>query len=245
MHQRAAARIGELSDDAGDVVVFVGSVQTFHDCHIHVVSSELKGVQARALGTLGDLLEARNDARYCVKVIIIDAALIDAFMELQSRIRQHYPEAVIAVATHRRNANPVLLQKLLEGGVAGSILPMDSRLNVWLSAIRLMLDGGDYIPPELAFSVADIRERRATPLREAGADPRMGGTANSPGTPLTAREYDVIQLVRIGLQNKQIAAELRLSEHTIKVHVHRIIAKLGASNRTEAVALFEAMQSHA
>jgi DNA-binding NarL/FixJ family response regulator len=45
-----------------------------------------------------------------------------------------------------------------------------------------------------------------------------------------------------GLQNKTIASALRLSEHTVKIHMHNIINKLGAHNRTEAAALFHARQ---
>ena len=54
---------------------------------------------------------------------------------------------------------------------------------------------------------------------------------------LTARERDVLQLVAEGLQNRQIAARLYLSPHTVKFHVASILAKLGAASRTEAVTL--------
>lgn len=52
---------------------------------------------------------------------------------------------------------------------------------------------------------------------------------------LTERESEVLQLLALGLANKQIAATLRISEHTVKFHVSSIYAKLGATNRTEAV----------
>jgi DNA-binding NarL/FixJ family response regulator len=53
--------------------------------------------------------------------------------------------------------------------------------------------------------------------------------------PLTNRELEVLQLIAQGLPNKQIAVHLGISEHTIKFHISAIYAKLGASNRTEAV----------
>ena len=53
--------------------------------------------------------------------------------------------------------------------------------------------------------------------------------------PLTARELEVLQSLAQGLANKQIALALGISEHTVKFHVSAIYAKLGVTNRTEAV----------
>jgi DNA-binding NarL/FixJ family response regulator len=52
---------------------------------------------------------------------------------------------------------------------------------------------------------------------------------------LTPRERDVLRLVALGLGNKEIAAELELSTHTVKYHLASVLAKLGARSRTEAV----------
>ena len=54
---------------------------------------------------------------------------------------------------------------------------------------------------------------------------------------LTARELEVLRLLALGLANKQIAARLRISDHTVKFHVAAILGKLGAGSRTEAVAI--------
>ena len=55
--------------------------------------------------------------------------------------------------------------------------------------------------------------------------------------PLTRREREVLQMLAAGLANKEIAARLKISDHTAKFHVAAILGKLGASTRTEAVAL--------
>jgi DNA-binding CsgD family transcriptional regulator len=57
------------------------------------------------------------------------------------------------------------------------------------------------------------------------------------GASLTAREHEVLELVAEGSTNDAIAARLFMSPKTASVHVSRIIAKLGAGNRTEAVAI--------
>lgn len=55
--------------------------------------------------------------------------------------------------------------------------------------------------------------------------------------PLTKREREVLQMLATGLGNKEIAARLVISDHTAKFHVASILGKLGASTRTEAVAI--------
>jgi DNA-binding CsgD family transcriptional regulator len=54
---------------------------------------------------------------------------------------------------------------------------------------------------------------------------------------LTARELEVLRLMARGQTNKQLAAELKISEHTAKFHVSSVLAKLGALTRTEAVTI--------
>jgi two-component system nitrate/nitrite response regulator NarL len=72
----------------------------------------------------------------------------------------------------------------------------------------------------------------AATLRGQG---RSGPEVTMAGEPLTARERQVLELVAAGLPNKTIARQLGISEHTVKFHVGSVLAKLGASSRTEAV----------
>jgi len=69
------------------------------------------------------------------------------------------------------------------------------------------------------------------------ARPLAGRLDEIPGGALTEREGEVLGLLAQGLANKQIAARLGISEHTVKFHVSAIYSKLGASSRTEAVRL--------
>lgn len=68
--------------------------------------------------------------------------------------------------------------------------------------------------------------------------PRTGRTAwsdESPVESLTPREAEVLRLVADGLHNREIAARLGVTEHTVKFHLGAVFGKLGASTRTEAV----------
>lgn len=76
-----------------------------------------------------------------------------------------------------------------------------------------------------------------TPLASARPAPRPADRDGDAGLvePLTARERDVLALAAEGRTNREIAADLDISEHTVKFHLASIFGKVGASSRTEAV----------
>ena len=83
--------------------------------------------------------------------------------------------------------------------------------------MRVVHAGGSTLQPVVASKL----------LRQVSADYE----------PLTPRELEVLSLVAQGLQNKEIAAQLVITERTVKFFVSSILSKLGAGNRTEAVAI--------
>jgi len=108
----------------------------------------------------------------------------------------------------------------VEAGAAGYLLKGAPRADVF-AAVRVVAAGGSLLAPLAASAV----------LR------RVRGETTAPTAPaLTAREQAVLEHLARGLANKQIAAQLGISERTVKFHVSALFAKLGATNRTEAVA---------
>ncbi len=94
----------------------------------------------------------------------------------------------------------------------------------------------DAPPEELGAAVAAVAQGLVV-MPRALAD---GALAEAPAVeelsePPTAREGEVLGLLARGLSNKQIARELRISEHTVKFHISSLYAKLGVGNRAEAV----------
>jgi DNA-binding NarL/FixJ family response regulator len=94
----------------------------------------------------------------------------------------------------------------------------------------------DTPPEELARAVRMIMQGRAA-LEPAVAARMLARMADSPADELSARELEVLRLLARGDSNKEIAAQLTLSENTIKTHLSRIFDKLGARSRTEAVTI--------
>jgi DNA-binding NarL/FixJ family response regulator len=71
----------------------------------------------------------------------------------------------------------------------------------------------------------------------AAVQPHLDRRPGRPGSDLTAREQDVLRLMASGLASRDMAAQLNLSVNTIRGHVQRLLAKLGAHSRLEAVAI--------
>ncbi|MDS9467688.1 response regulator transcription factor [Paracoccus sp. MBLB3053] len=105
-----------------------------------------------------------------------------------------------------------------------SLFPLNVRLDVWLSVVRLIAHGGNYVCPEV---ISTIKAEDHSPLAGDGS--------------LTRRQMDVLRLVADGQSNKLIAETLGLSIHTVKLHLHNGSARLGARNRTEAALRYREM----
>lgn len=108
-----------------------------------------------------------------------------------------------------------------------SYVPLNVRLDIWLSILRLLLLGGRYVPEELLAH--QHHDGLSTPQQRAPCKAHLG---------LTRRQYSVLELVAAGHPNKVIANRLGVSDHTVKLHIHNIIGRLGVTNRTQAAARF-------
>ncbi len=112
---------------------------------------------------------------------------------------------------------------------AWGVLPQDTSAEELQAAVRALYEG-------LLVGAPPLLEPLLAPRPSAGAS-RARVDEEPLAEPLTEREAEVLQLVAQGLANKQIAAALTISEHTVKFHVSAIYTKLGATSRTEAVRL--------
>ena len=109
------------------------------------------------------------------------------------------------------------------------LLSLEASAEELLAALNALHEGLFVSSPALIQSYLSPQTLEARPL--------AGRLDEIPGGELTEREGEVLGLLAQGLANKQIAARLGISEHTVKFHVSAIYSKLGASSRTEAVRL--------
>jgi DNA-binding NarL/FixJ family response regulator len=131
------------------------------------------------------------------------------------QLRVRHPGVKLVVASG--DDQPAVIRGAIAAGAVG-FLPKSERPEVLRQAIRLMLDGGTYLPSRALEDVAE-----APPL----ARPDTEG--------LTPRQLDVLHCLMRGEPNKVIARELGLTEGTVKIHIASILRTLQARNRTEAV----------
>jgi DNA-binding NarL/FixJ family response regulator len=124
-------------------------------------------------------------------------------------LREEFRDARVLVFSNYASGDEVF--QALKAGACGFVVK-EMALDRLLDAIRSIHGGDRYVPPEIAT--------------------RMNGRVLSQ---LSPRELDVLKLVAKGLSNKEIGSELSVVEGTVKVHLTNILAKLGVSDRTQAI----------
>jgi DNA-binding CsgD family transcriptional regulator len=167
-------------------------------------------------------------------VVLAPQHLADIEQRAGEVLRFH-PLALVAVMAGVHPLGAETIRQLQTSKIIRGVLPMQAKLDQLTPIIALMMRGGDYYPRHL---VQD-EQPAASPVEVVSALPRPS-VKPSPDclSYLTKRERQVLAMVSRGLQNKSIASDLNLSEHTVKIHLHNIITKLGTHNRTEAAAVY-------
>ncbi|MCQ4349086.1 response regulator transcription factor [Pseudomonas stutzeri] len=140
-------------------------------------------------------------------------------------LRGQYPHIPVVMVSAQEEA--AVVQRSREFGASGFI-PKSSPLESIQEAVRAVLDGDSWWPPQVEEAAALSDEVRAA----------SEGLAS-----LTPQQFRVLTMVCEGLLNKQIAYELSVSEATVKAHVTAIFRKLGVRTRTQAALLLQQMES--
>jgi DNA-binding NarL/FixJ family response regulator len=167
----------------------------------------LVGNVARAADAFPAFQQHRPD------ITLLDLRLPDGDgLEVLTTIRAEYPNARVIVLSSSEGDTDIA--RSLKAGATGYLLKSTPRPEL-LAAIRTVHGGARHVPPDVAARLVEF----------------LGDTD------LTARELDVLRLIRDGHRNKQIAGQLDISEATVNFHVKNLVQKLRANDRAHAVAI--------
>jgi DNA-binding NarL/FixJ family response regulator len=147
-----------------------------------------------------------------VIMLASNASFSDASTSLSTSFGLTLPDSIAMLLL---SDSPLPASDALRARPAWGILPTDASPEELLAAVHALAEGL-------------IVGTRSLLLPDEPLEPLARG-------PLTDRELEVLNLLSKGLANKQMAAALGISEHTIKFHVSSIYSKLNATNRTEAI----------
>lgn len=194
---------------------------------------------------LGFLLKDRLGFHTVVEAATFDAAL-DRLSELEDIglalfdlsmpgvsgpeslgvIKETYPDVRVAIVSGSEERSDVL--KAVATGLGGYV-PKSLQDDEIVAALRDILDGRIYVPRFMTSSGSPATARTSTPEQIEKKWDTSGGAAK----PISPRQRDVLDCVRRGLSNKEIARELDIAEGTVKIHLAALFSHFGARNRTE------------
>lgn len=153
--------------------------------------------------------------------ILLPNQTVDEGLAALRALHQKIPETPIIVITALRDKSCV--SRSLEAG-ARAYIPKSFKSEIILSAIRLVLSGGVYVPAELFEPIHSEAAQSGPPIDTESK--RLG---------LTRRQRDVLTLLSKGCSNREIGQKLGVTEGTVKIHVAAIFKVLNVTNRTQAV----------
>jgi DNA-binding NarL/FixJ family response regulator len=181
------------------------------------VGNQFSGAQVFEAGgfeELQTLLEREGD----IDLVLLDLAMpgVRGFSGLLY-LRAQFPGVPVVIVSATDEAD--VIRRCMEFGASG-FLPKTLGIDVMRDAIRRVLEGGVWTPPDVDLTT--------------GADDDTRDLVTKLST-LTPQQVRVLMMLSGGLLNKQIAYELGVSEATVKAHVSAILQKLGVESRTQAV----------
>lgn len=155
-------------------------------------------------------------------VVLLDIRLPDmSGLEVLGHIKEQSPQMKVVIVTIAEDENYIL--EAIRNGADGFLLK-SSCSDEFVNCLKALEQGNMALSPCLATRI--IQD-----LMQAPEPP------DDPNQELTERQVEILHLIALGWSNKEIGHKLMVSENTIKYHLKKILQKMNAQNRTEAVAM--------
>lgn len=268
MPPSAYQSVGEDHDKRrSEPVVLVVRAETLLGLGLSSACGERIGGMRVVCVDLGEMIAGRTRTMN-ICVVLIDASGNEGDVTALVRIARDLHGSVpiaLAVGDERHCSFEVL--SLAGRGEIMAVIGASTSRDMSGHVLQFVSNGGRYLPDGRGAEESEPAERepatgasimlpeldplKTPPAIEAGTPERLASPPAPARAPvprkakptgaLTPREYEVVQLVSDGLQNKLIAHELGLSEHTVKVHLQHAFRKLNAKNRTQAASAFNSL----
>lgn len=173
-------------------------------------------IESEDLSSASHILATDTD----IDLVLLDLKLDDAVgVDSVLILRKQAPQTTIVVLSGEQD--PTVIHRCIDSGAMGFITKSATHDEL-LSAIRLIVAGGVYLPHDIMAS--------ELAMRPAGERSDVALLAS-----LSSRQREVLAYLLQGKPNKTISNNMDISQNTVKAHLSAIFRTLGARNRTEAV----------
>jgi len=195
----------------------------FRSALLHILKKAKPGCDINEVGTLSELMALlKHDDD--VDLLLLDLHIPEAFgFTGLIQVLENYEQIPVLVVSG--NDNPDVIHKAMRLGASGFMIKSASNDDI-VKAVDAVLAGDNWLPVGLPAAGPEADEE--LPAERIAA--------------LTPQQLRVLTMVSEGLYNKQIADELNVTDATVRAHVTEIFRKLGVTNRTQAVILFNRFQ---
>lgn len=210
-------------------IILVEERRLLRECLARALTAEIPDLIIDGVATLSDAQSGP-----AALVLLCQSSSQDVLCAQAAAAKARFPDVPILALLDL--ADPTAASRLTALGVCG-ILTLASPTRRVAAAIRLIMAGGCFVPPEMVAGASNVEVARKTEIDlSTMAQPATAVlTALNPDGRFTRREEDILIFLQEGQQNKIIAFKLGISESTVKVHLKNIMKKLDARNRTQAL----------
>ncbi|MEM9632372.1 MAG: hypothetical protein AAGA50_13665, partial [Pseudomonadota bacterium] len=184
--------MSSISYDKKGSIYYIGAEDKFpkelEDC----IDREINEGSFIRISDKSDLYRSEKQTEFAKRLFLIDDSFGAERKDVIACLRRNFPDANLCLLINDDLAFPKIIREYFQNGLIKSVLPMNLRVDLWLGAIRLMLNGGHYLPADAIkfMHSANSNMQPVKPAKQRGFDLQSGLFKK-----LTKRESQVLHLI--------------------------------------------------